>query len=469
MRLDVTRRDVAWSYFNLGLTNAVNLLLLPLLLLKLTPAEVGLWFVFSAIGSLAVVLDLGMMTTFSRQVTFVWCGASELRPQGFEESSDPSANPNFPLLRELLVTLRIAYLGIAALALVAGGVLGSWHVIVSLDGSMRLEAALGAWAVYLLAVVINLAFSYWSPTLRGIGAVAQSHQANVVGKVLQLILTVVLLAAGWGLLGVSIAYLVSTFAARVVAVWFFSRHHDLGSTLVNFDRPQFERVRQIVQLLWPVSARQGVVSVSQYVLAVAPVLVASAFLSLEAAAMVGLTVQLLNLVKVFSNGLFNAYLPLFARMRLDGNRLGLLGLFARSFGVSSYLMLAGGCLILLLANPLLGAIGSEVSVLPWEAASVYFLAEFMANQTALSTGFLATGNRVPMHLAYALTVGSAIALQVLLVAALGWGVWGIVLPTLMTFGAYHGWIWFLRVARDLGVSAPTLIKCALACSASRVV
>ena len=45
--------------------------------------------------------------------------------------------------------------------------------------------------------------------MRGIGAIAENNKAAVITKLAQIIVTIVLLSTGNGILGVSIAYLVS--------------------------------------------------------------------------------------------------------------------------------------------------------------------------------------------------------------------------------------------------------------------
>jgi O-antigen/teichoic acid export membrane protein len=467
----VTRRDVFWSYANLVASNIVNLLLLPLALWALTPAELGLWFVFSGLGTIALVLDLGLAVTFARSASLAWSGAERLERHGFETVRGVDRAPNLPLLRGLLLAQRRMYLGIGLVALAFVAPFGTWQIMSALERTDISQETWIAWCVYLIAVVLNVVFSYWTGLLKGVGEVAASQQALVAGKLAQLALTGILLVAGFGLLGLCIGYLVSSVIARGMSVRAFRAK--LAGVVRETSSGLEPKARDILSTLWPNSWRQGVVSISQYAYVTAPVLLASALLSLEMAAAVGLTFQVLGLVKVFGNGLYNAYVPLFTGRRVTGDHSDLRRRLALALGVSGAVVLVGGAIALLLLPVLLDVLGSGVVVLPLGVCAVLLLSEWLVNQSSLCSGFIATGNRVPMAFAYAITVGAAIVLNVIAVRFLGWGVWGLVLPGALVWLAYNDWAWFRKCAEDLGLTARGLVRiavqesCAFALRAAR--
>ncbi len=52
--------------------------MLPVVLVRLQPAEVGLWHVFVAAQSLVMLLDFGFTQTFARNFAYVFAGARTL-------------------------------------------------------------------------------------------------------------------------------------------------------------------------------------------------------------------------------------------------------------------------------------------------------------------------------------------------------------------------------------------------------
>lgn len=456
--MKVHRRDVAWSYASLVLTSGVNVLLLPLILWALTPAEVGMWYLFSAIGGLTLVLDMGLMTTLARQVTFVWSGASEIRASGFAESS--TGSPNFRLLGQILRAARFAYatLGLAVLGLAL--TFGSAHVRGLLSGIEAHNELMIAWFIYAFAMWLNMAFSYWNPVLRGIGRVAESGMANVAGKVAQLVLTATALVLGFGLIGVAASFLVSSFVFRMLSRRFFMNQAREGLR-GDVESASASSVWQTLRIIWPNSLRQGLVSLAQYGLSYGPVLVASALLSLSQVAILGLTVQVIGLIKVFGNTMFNVYQPVFGHLRLTHDVSGMRERFADAVGISTWAILGLGALALLGSAPLLDVLGSDVHLLPAAPGLVYLFGELLVNQVALSTGFLATANIVPMTRAYVVSVAIAIGGQVVGVSILGLGIWGIVLPTGLCMLAYSSWYWWCRASSELETSCLGLLRLSL--------
>ena|GEM_PF-4392300 len=447
-QIHISRRDVLWTYASLGLGAGINVLLLPLLLTFLTAAELGLWYVFAAVGTLTVVLDFGLMTTVSRNVTMAWMGAPQLDRTSSDIGSAQGA-PNYDLLGRLLGACRSAYLALGATVLALCLTVGTVHVENTSDGQIARSDALTAWAIFSVAVAANMALSFWNPLLRGLGRVSESAKANVAAKVAQLVLTPIALVGGGGLAGVAGAYLLSGIVFRAVSRRYFFRAVRAQAD-AHLPTHGLRARLEVLRIIWPNSYRQGIVSVSQYVMASAPVLIGSMALPLPVVASLGITLQLIGLVKVVANAPFNAFLPEFTSLRMNGatDRLG--RRFTLAVGIATYSILLGGAGLLLAGNRALIFVGSDVTLLASATASALLLHEWALNQTALCSAFLATDNRVPMAKAYAVTVILSVALQAYLVVVLDLGVWGLVLGGVTVALAYNTWVWPRRAAKDIG-------------------
>ena len=73
---------VAWSFVFTAIRAGGNLLVLPLMLHKLTPEDLGLWYVFLSLGGMASLVDFGFYPTMSRVTAFLWAGADEIQETG---------------------------------------------------------------------------------------------------------------------------------------------------------------------------------------------------------------------------------------------------------------------------------------------------------------------------------------------------------------------------------------------------
>ena len=451
----IVRRDVFWTYANLVLSSGVNLLLLPLILWALTPNEVGLWYVYSALGGLALVLDFGLTATLSRHVTSAWCGVASIEKQGYSKPVS-TGEANYGLLKALVAATKAAYRIVGAVALLLAVTAGTLHVQHAANADSLLDRELFSWWVYVAAIWVNTSMAYWNPLLRGIGAVAESGQANVAGKLAQLVLTTAALLLGLGLIGVAASYLVSTFIFRFLSRRSFYRRSKLDGQSTNAESTLQSRV-QLLKIIWPNTFRQGLVSMSQYFMTWSPVLIASSFLSLQTAATVGLTVQVVGIIKVFGNALFNAFLPQFNSLRLRGDISQLRIRFSLVLGTASYTILGIGTIALVAGPALLDLLGTDVGLMALAPGLCFLVSEWAVNQYALASGYLSTANRVPMHKAYLVAAGVGTVGQVLAVSYLNWGMWGIVLPPLVASAMYNDWIWFRRSASDLKMPSARLL------------
>ena len=81
----LSKKDVLWNYigtiFNLG----TGLITLPLILKFLSPAEIGINYLFLSVSSLVGLIDFGFTPQFSRNITYVFSGASKLKKEGLGE------------------------------------------------------------------------------------------------------------------------------------------------------------------------------------------------------------------------------------------------------------------------------------------------------------------------------------------------------------------------------------------------
>lgn len=455
--MKTSRADIRSSYVNLILSSLVGVLLLPFILRALSPAEVGIWYVMVAVGGLTVVLDFGFMTTMGRHVTYAWSGLSSLAAGKLDVESQNQDGPNLTLLKEVIRTARLLYLMITLLALLLMATAGTAYLASVGHGVIGQESTAIAWGVYVLATCIGIYFGYWTPVLRGVGGVRMSNVSSISGKIAQLLSTLVALWLGWGLVGVSLGYLLGALVFRVVSALAFQRWENLGDKLRDIPEPGLAVCQSHLRTMWPSAWRQGVASLSQYLHGALPVLIVSGMMGLEDAAIFGLTAQLVGVIRVAGNALYNAMVPAMVNGRVHNDIPGLRKQFHLAWGVSICVMGVGGVAMIVILPALLARIGSATTILGASVALVYVLMEVAVNAHMIASHFIQTGNQVPMAKAYLVTVVLTGLLEVVLLS-MTHTMWVIAITPIVTHGVYNMWKWPAVVARELHESTLQLLS-----------
>lgn len=459
MGIKVTKKDISWNYANLFLTTAINIMLLPFVLKYLSSIEMGLWYVFTSFGLLAVLIDFGFSTTISRNVTFVWCGAEEIAKEGFTTDSK-SSEPNYYLLFKLIKTSKMIYLILASVALIGLSTVGTVFINASAKEQISQSDYMIAWIIYLFSVVINIYYAYWTPLLKGIGAIKESNQIVVIAKILQFVLTIIGLNIGYGLVAVSVAYFISNLVMRLVAIYLFNKYENVSLNLSEFKQLKipFKEKKDLFLAVWPNAYKQGLISLSNFIQKRVSVFLGSAYFGLEVAAKIGLTQQIFDIIMSIGNALFNTFIPLMSSERLKGDRDKLKKYYLKAAGLSAYIILIGGIAAIVVSPYLLNMINSETKLLPVYISILLLFENLLINNHTLAGAYIATGNRVPMYKSYILTSILVVGLQLMFIHYSTLGILGLVLGGLIANLLFNNWYWPMVSRKELDITVKEYFK-----------
>ena len=106
-----------------------NFLMLPFLLYFLNDDAYGLWNVYVSLGGIVALFDFGFNTTFARNITFCWSGAKKLDKESVESRRNLDNEPDFTLMKKVLITCKRIYLVISAAALLLLWTLGTVYIL----------------------------------------------------------------------------------------------------------------------------------------------------------------------------------------------------------------------------------------------------------------------------------------------------------------------------------------------------
>jgi O-antigen/teichoic acid export membrane protein len=450
----LTRRDVAWGYVAQFMNLAGGLLLLPVLLLRLSPQEVGLWFVFLTMVSLAQLIELGLQPTLARNAAYVYAGASDLRSQGLGKPA-ATRHVDLTLLRQLFVAGRDAYrlvaFVVAAILVIGGSAYVSHLESLNPDG---LTGAVSAWVAYALGFVVAAYFGYFNAFILGRGDIAQNNKIVVVTKGGFIVIAAVAVFAGAGLAGLGAASLLSSAASRLLAYRYYRAglHPDPAGPSHDGAR------RHLLAMLWPNVWRLSLVQLGAFLVVRANTLIAASFLSLAVVGSYGVTIQLLLAISGIGSLLVTLQMPRMnaAQVRNDypqlRKALGLAVVTAWAiFGV-------GALVIVLFGNPLLELLGKSLRLVDGDLLAALLMIAFLEMNHSVAAMYLTTLNQVPFAGAAVISGVLIACLGTVLCGVVGWGLWGLVVAPGLVQLCYNNWKWPVEALRHVGLSPTGIVK-----------
>lgn len=431
-QISISKKDVLWAYIGAFFRVCTNIILLPIIVYYLSGEELGLWYVFASIAQLVVLLDFGFAPTFARNVAYVWCGAKKLRKQSIEQVNGNTTD--WYEFKSIIETCRFLYLGIAIVSSVLLFTVGSLYIV-----KVSSQVYLPVWLIYAFAVAINILYSYYTSLLRGVGAIAENNITAVVSKIVQLIFSALLLFLGYGLLGLSVAYLMSGLTLRFFSKVLFERYESIGLKLKTIRLSnRFNEIVERVRILWFNAAKDGLVTFSNYLYSQANTLICSYAISLVTTGSYGLSIQIATFVALIANIPFSTYQPQMQKMALNGNNETNMTLFSRCVFqyIISFIMISA---IVYSLIPIIRLIKPELEFEPLMFIAI-LIQFFIFNYYSLFASFISSYNTIPYVKAYVFTSFMSFLLSLVLVYTTNLGIWALIVSPIIV-SIYNLWRW----------------------------
>lgn len=419
------------------------LLLLPFIVTRLSPAEVGVWYVFVTVQSLALLADFGFQPTVARAFAAAFAGARELRSEGLAADEGAQA-PNYSLAADVLRAAKRLYLGLGMTVLavlLTAGLLYVRHISAGEVVDMRRVEI--AWGVFAVGTASYLYLTWVSPFLLGSGLVTQNYLYVIASRGSFAVLAILALLAGGGLIALAAANLVANLVARIAAAWLMRpaarplrAHGGSGSS------------GAVLRALWPNAGRMGLVALSGFLITRTNVLVLSGFEGLAPSASYAISLQILSALGIIAMLPTQIMLPRIVELRVRNDRVGLRQLLWGRvlFFLAAYT--AGAVAFVALGQFAFRLIGSHVALLSWPVLALLAVVMLLESNHSNFAFVISTANRVPF-VAPAIMSAAAIVLGSTGIAWAGWGALGVILVQGAVQAAYNNWKWPLVVWQDL--------------------
>ena len=423
----LVQSSLAWSFLAQFFKFGGTLLVLPVALRKLTEEELGLWYVLTGIGALAIRADFGFSPTLARGMSYLLAGARRLAPN----SASPGATADFELVRLYVRTVRDIYLGVAALAVLVLFAATAYLFWRFGDTPQAFPLSL-TWGCYALGILVNMYGEGWLALVNGANLVRHAQQLTLAANLVGLGFAIAGLLAGWGLLALTASFLVGGLVLRL-GCWMVFRSclpQALPSRQHRFQRELFKQI-------WPVAWRSGLVGLGGFLIFNTNTQLTAFFFGLREAASYGLSFQL------FQVGLLLCALPTTVRvpqingLRAQGQTAEAWRQFVRRHLLGLVLFAGGGMGVVWLGDDLVRLIGANKTLLPWPWLALMAVIYFLEYNHSNCATFILTGNEVPFVRA-AMYSGLAILLGGCLIAP-RWGVPGLLVTVAVVQATWNNW------------------------------
>lgn len=446
--MKIDKNDVMWGYISLILVQSINIILLPFILKFLSKGEVGLWYTFTTFYSLAILIDFGFQSVISRNVSYLWAGANEILDNNISKNIGNVDNKfNELYFFKFLSTAKYIYKFMSLIVFTLMGTIGTYYIyIISID-TLPIENSLIAWIFYFIAIVFNIYFSFWNAFIRGIGAIKKYNQILIITKIAQLFITILLLSFNFGIIGVSLAYLISVVINRILQSKAFYNYNEATKNLKSYGKSDiFDK--DLFKKLLPNTSKTAILSFSNYLIINFPILLCSYYLSLEISGEFGFLNQIITLILTFSNSYFNTYLSKINYLRAKNEHLLAKKLFIKSININFLINIILFLLVILVGNLLLSIIGSNILLPSMSILLVTIIYRYLYNNQTLFTTFISTTNNLYYYKYFFVSALITVILQFLMVNIFN-DIKSIIIPLLVVQLLFNNWYWVYKVLKEL--------------------
>lgn len=439
------KKDVLWGYMSQFLQYGAALLVLPLLLRKLSSAELGVWYVFMTISALVSMLDMGFTPTLARNVSYVMGGAKRLQKNGYEVV-EQTGDVDYGLVKAIVAVSRRIFFWIAAAALILLALPGSAYILHVAHEQVDQRAVLLAWGVFVFATVINLFYKYYTPLLQGRGLFSGFYKSSTLASLGFVVVSAVLLQAGLGLLAVALGYLVSALLGRWLSWHYF--YDALFKVQLEQAPAAAVGSAEIFSSMWHNAWRLGLGVIGAFLILRANTLLASIYLGLATTATYALTLQVFSVLQSVSTVVFNVQLPKLAQYRVTNQRKALMQTMELGLGCALGLFTFGTLLLLWLGTPLIRVIGGKTELLSEPLLAWTGLMILLELSHSLAAGVIITGNHVPFVKPALLSGGVIVLSSWLGLKYGGFSVAWLIGVQFIVQLAYNNWRWPWVIYRE---------------------
>lgn len=445
---ELRKWDIIWSYMGQIVNYGVHILLTPVISVKLSSYELGLWYTFTSIFTLINFFDTGFSPLLMRNAAYCMGGARELLKEGIiTNEREKEAGCNYGLLKTLYKTARKLYGTMAAVFFALLILVGIPYIKYITQSYFRTEY-IAAWVIYSFGIALNVFMIFLPAFLKGVGSIAEVQRSYAIGRGLQLIFSIAGVFAGYGIMALACGFVLGNALICIMTYVHYYRHWRRDVMEASGEMTQ----KKVLGVLWFNARKLGLVAVGRYMSTQGNILICSTFLSLEVSACYGLTVQALQAISSIAMIYLQAVVPSISSAKVEKNREKEKTLFSAAVAVFWCTFGLAAPALLFLANPLLAWIGANTRLLELPALALAAAGFFLQYNQICFSLYIGMGNEVPYMKGEFFSGAAVMLCSFLLATCTQAGILGIVAVQGLVQACYNDWKWPLSVCRRLQLS-----------------
>ena len=402
------------TWCSLLIRSGTVIFILPLVLLKFSVIEIGLWFIFGILIRIRDVLDFGMLNNIARSIAYAYAGKNEIDGLGTVNKTN---TPNIRLIQSIVTASSYLYnrsLVISAIILLILGVATVSNTLAKSPAPLNVEYWY-ALMVHVLGCLIFLWGNNFVAFLTGINKIAILKRWDAIFGALTILSLGGALALGSSFL-IFIILMNFWVALTVIRNFYLYRIYQNNLFLNEASFIDKKVVKNIISLskrdflgaLFGVGFMQGI---NIFIASVFPINVVNSYLLID---------RLIEQIKGISRAPFYTKMPLFAKLITLGNTATLIEVAKKSMLISYVVCFLGFTFVYVFGNELLKFIGINNVVIDKELWLLLCLAAVIDRYTAMHNQiFLIIFNKVITHITLFVTMFLSIVLMLLLYDFIG--------------------------------------------------
>jgi O-antigen/teichoic acid export membrane protein len=209
--------------------------------------------------------------------------------------------------------------------------------------------------------------------------------------------------------------------------------------------------KEILKIIYPNAVKIGLTSLGGFLVTRASIIVGSLYLSLEAIASYGITIQIIAIISSVASVYFTTYQPKIVQYRTQNDSAVIKQLYLKGCVLLFGAFILGGVALIFLGEWALNVIGSKTPLLSKSFMMVALLIYLLETNHGNAAGILLTKNEVPFFKASLFAGAFTITLLFAFLSYTELGVWGLVLAQGVAQGCYQNWKWPMEVMKEFKI------------------
>lgn len=438
------KSTVLWGYAATLLSVASGLIVLPLILRYLSSEEVAVYYLLITISSFAALFDLGFSPQISKNLTYIFSGADNIKKEGYSSSTGVI---NYKLLKSLIEESKNIYRKISLAVFIVLAIFGTIYIIKVTKDTLPLEYILPLWLLFVLITSAQMYFFYYNAFMEGKGLIKRAKQINVISRIFNIVIVSAFLLLGLKLWAVLIGYV---FLLVVFVVFskkaFYTK--DITEEMLKIEVDKSD-LKDVFDKIWFNAKKVAIIYFFGFLINKSNLFIAGLYLDLKTVASLGLMMQFTALIASLSENFYLVMQPEIISLRVKKEQEQLIKKFSCGIVVYILLFVLGSVILLTFVPFLLKLIGSNTELPTLTIMAIYCLICLLERQHSTFAAFISTGNRI-FWLESTIIVGALIvAGSFLVLKYTSMGLLGLILVQGVIQLCYSNWKWPYEALKEL--------------------